>query len=131
MKNRNLNMLVKASVLSNRFAISFFSCFIMLETILVLISLEIIIPLKSNIENNVNNHIVCRELDAKFNENKSSDEIEESIAEIKSLEHVVDMYQSPEQIITTEKSGSLFNEYKLSYVHSGFDLKITSGRNFD
>ncbi|MDD6434232.1 MAG: ABC transporter permease [Ruminococcus bromii] len=131
MKNRNLNMLVKASVLSNKLAISFFSCFVMLETILVLISLGIIIPLKSNIENNVNNHIVCRELDAKFNENQSNDEIEESIAKIKSLEHVVDMYPLPEQIIATEESGSLFSEYKLSYVHNGFDLKITSGRGFE
>lgn len=131
MKNRNLNMLVKASVLSNKLAIPFFSCFVMLETILVLISLGIIIPLKSNIENNVNNHIVCRELDAKFNENQSNDEIEESVAKIKSLEHVVDMYPLPEQIIATEESGSLFSEYKLSYVHNGFDLKITSGRKFD
>lgn len=131
MKNRNLNMLVKASMLSNKLAVSFFSCFVMLETILVLISLGIIIPLKSNIENNVNNHIVCRELDAKFNDNQPSDEINESIAKIKDLEHVIDMYPSPEQIIATEKSGSLFSEYKLSYVHNGFELKITSGRAFD
>lgn len=46
MKNKKLGMLVKASILSRKGATIFFGCFMVIATILVLVSAGAVIPLK-------------------------------------------------------------------------------------
>lgn len=46
MKNRNLNMLLKSSVASNKLSTVLYCVFIIFSTVLILISVSIAIPLK-------------------------------------------------------------------------------------
>ena len=131
MKNKNLNMLIKASVSSKKLSVVFFSLFTMLSTVLILISVGIILPLRSNIENNLNNHILNRELIAEFNEKTSDDDIDEMMSEVDKIEYVTDIYRTPASLTVFEESGILHSDYTLGYIHSGFTPTITSGRCFN
>lgn len=129
--NKNLNMLIRSYVSSEKLTVSFYCIFTTLATILVLISVGIISPLKYNIDNKINNHILNRELTAQFGKNMSDDDINDVIINVKNTEHVVDMYQVPAPLAVSEESGVLFSEYNLSYIHRGFTPTITNGKIFD
>lgn len=131
MNNKNLNMLIRSYVSSEKLTVSFYCIFTTLATILVLISVGIISPLKYNIDNKINNHILNREITAQFGKNMSDDEINDVIINVKNTEHVVDMYQVPAPLAVSEESGVLFSEYNLSYIHRGFTPTITNGKIFD
>mgnify|MGYP000311534988 FL=1 len=130
MKNKKLGMLVKASILSRKGATIFFCCFMVIATILVLVSAGAVMPLKNNIDQNINNHILNRELNFEINENTPQNEIDDTISSIKSIEHITSVYNVPAELDVSETSGVLFSAYTLSYVHEGYNLKITSGRAF-
>lgn len=130
MKNKKLGMLVKASILSRKGATIFFCCFMVIATILVLVSAGAVMPLKNNIDQNINNHILNRELNFEINENTPQNEIDDTILSIKSIEHITNVYNVPAELDVKETSGVLFSDYTLSYVHEGYNLKITSGRAF-
>lgn len=130
MKNKKLGMLVKASILSRKGATIFFCCFMVIATILVLVSAGAVMPLKNNIDQNINNHILNRELNFEINENTPQNEIDDTILSIKSIEHITSVYNVPAELDVSETSGVLFSAYTLSYVHEGYNLKITSGRAF-
>ena len=130
MKNKKLDMLVKASILSRKGATIFFCCFMVIATILVLVSAGAVTPLKNNIDQNINNHILNRELNFEINENTPQNEIDDTILSIKSIEHITSVYNVPAELDVSETSGVLFSAYTLSYVHEGYNLKITSGRAF-
>lgn len=129
--NKNLNMLIRSYVSSEKLTVSFYCIFTTIATILVLISVGIISPLKYNIDNKINNHILNRELTAQFGKNMSDDDINDVIINVKNTEHVVDMYQVPAPLAVSEESGVLFSEYNLSYIHRGFTPTITNGKIFD
>lgn len=130
MKNKKLGMLVKASILSRKGATIFFCCFMVIATILVLVSAGAVMPLRNNIDQNINNHILNRELNFEINENTPQNEIDDTISSIKSIEHITNVYNVPAELDVKETSGVLFSDYTLSYVHEGYNLKITSGRAF-
>ena len=108
----------------------FFCCFMVIATILVLVSAGAVTPLKNNIDQNINNHILNRELNFEINENTPQNEIDDTILSIKSIEHITSVYNVPAELDVSETSGVLFSAYTLSYVHEGYNLKITSGRAF-
>lgn len=123
MKNKKLGMLVKASILSRKGATIFFCCFMVIATILVLVSAGAVMPLKNNIDQNINNHILNRELNFEINENTPQNEIDDTILSIKSIEHITSVYNVPAELDVSETSGVLFSAYTLSYVHEGYNLK--------
>ena len=102
--NKNLNMLIRSYVSSEKLTVSFYCIFTTIATILVLISVGIISPLKYNIDNKINNHILNRELTAQFGKNMSDDDINDVIINVKNTEHVVDMYQVPAPLAVSEES---------------------------
>lgn len=131
MKNKKLNMLIKASVASGKLRTAFFCLFILLSTILIFLSLEIISPMKDNIDNKINNHISKRELITYFSDKITDEEIQQKVTEIQGIEHVSEVYRMPSSLMVKENSGLLFDDYSLSFLHIGCTAKITSGRAFD
>ena len=78
MKNRNLNMLLKSSVASNKLSTALYCIFIIFSTVLILISVSIAFPLKANIEEKINNHISNRELVTEFKADASDELIKQT-----------------------------------------------------
>lgn len=130
MKSKNLNMLIKASVSSKKLSVVFFSLFTVLSTMLIMISVGIIFPLSDNIENNLNNHILNRELVAEFSKNTTDKDIDEIVSEIEKFEYVTDIYQTPASFNVFEESGVFYSEHTLGYIHSGFTPSVIAGRVF-
>ena len=95
MKNRNLNMLLKSSVSSNKLSTVLYCVFIIFSTVLILISVSIAFPLKANIEEKINNHISNRELVTEFKADAPDELIKKNIDEIKKVEHVEKVYKMP------------------------------------
>lgn len=131
MKNRNLNMLLKSSVASNKLSTVLYCIFIIFSTVLILISVSIAFPLKTNIEEKINNHISNRELVTEFKADASDELIKQNIDEIKKLEHVEEVYKMPSLLGVFETSGALYDGYSLGFIHTGSEAIITSGRAFD
>lgn len=131
MKNRNLNMLLKSSVASNKLSTTLYCIFIIFSTVLILISVSIAFPLKANIEEKINNHISNRELITEFKADASDELIKQNIDEIKKLEHVEEVYKMPALLGVSETSGALHDGYSLGFIHTGSEAVITSGRAFD
>lgn len=131
MKNRNLNMLLKSSIASNRLSTALYCIFIIFSTVLILISVSIAFPLKTNIEEKINNHISNRELVTEFKADSSDVLIKQNIDEIKKLEHVEEVYKMPSLLAVSETSGTLHDGYSLGFIHTGSEAVITSGRAFD
>lgn len=131
MKNKKLNMLIKASVVSGKLRTGFFCLFTLLSTVLIFLSLEIISPMKNNIDNKINNHISKRELITYFSDKITDEEIQQKVTEIQGIEHVSEVYRMPSSLMVKENSGLLFDDYSLSFLHIGCTAKITSGRAFD
>lgn len=131
MKNRNLNMLLKSSVASNKLSTTLYCIFIIFSTVLILISVSIAFPLKANIEEKINNHISNRELITEFKADASDELIKQNIGEIKKLEHVEEVYKMPALLGVSETSGALHDGYSLGFIHTGSEAIITSGRAFD
>ena len=131
MKNRNLNMLLKSSVASNKLSTVLYCVFIIFSTVLILISVSIAIPLKANIEEKINNHISNRELVTEFKADAPDELIKKNIDEIKKVEHVEKVYKMPALLGVSETSGTLHDGYSLGFIHTGSEAVITSGRAFD
>lgn len=131
MKNRNLNMLLKSSVASNKLSTVLYCVFIIFSTVLILISVSIAFPLKTNIEEKINNHISNRELVTEFKADAPDELIKQNIDEIKKLEHVEEVYKMPSLLGVSETSGALHDGYSLGFIHTGSEAVITSGRAFD
>ena len=75
MKNKNLNMLLKTSILSNKLLSVIYCLFVVVSTILILITISITMPLSENINSKVRNHISTLEAVIEFNENCKYDYI--------------------------------------------------------
>ncbi|MGN1432989.1 MAG: FtsX-like permease family protein [Ruminococcus sp.] len=131
MKNRNLNMLLKSSVASNKLSTVLYCIFIIFSTVLILVSVSIAFPLKANIEEKINNHISHRELVTEFKADVSDELIKQNIDEIKKVEHVETVYRMPALLGVTETSGELHEGYSFGFIHTGSEAVITSGRAFD
>ena len=131
MKNRNLNMLLKSSVASNKLSTVLYCVFIIFSTVLILISVSIAFPLKANIEEKINNHISNRELVTEFKADAPDELIKKNIDEIKKVEHVEKVYKMPALLGVSETSGTLHDGYSLGFIHTGSEAVITSGRAFD
>lgn len=131
MKNRNLNMLLKSSVASNKLSTVLYCAFLIFSTVLILISVSIAFPLKANIEEKINNHICNRELVTEFKADASDELIKQNIDEIKKLEHVEKVYKMPALLGVSETSGELHDGYSFGFIHTGSEAVITSGRAFD
>ena len=131
MKNRNLNILLKSSVASNKLSTVLYCVFIIFSTVLILISVSIAFPLKANIEEKINNHISNRELVTEFKADAPDELIKKNIDEIKKVEHVEKVYKMPALLGVSETSGTLHDGYSLGFIHTGSEAVITSGRAFD
>ncbi|MGN0502757.1 MAG: ABC transporter permease [Ruminococcus sp.] len=131
MKNRNLNMLLKSSVASNKLSAFLYCIFIIFSTVLILLSVSIAFPLKANIEEKINNHISNRELVTEFKADVPDELIKQNIDEIKKVEHVETVYRMPALLGVTETSGELHDGYSFGFIHTGSEAIITSGRAFD
>lgn len=131
MKNRNLNMILKSSVASNKLSTFLYCIFIIFSTVLILISVSIAFPLKANIEEKINNHISNRELVTEFKADASDELIKQNIDEIKKVEHVEKVYKMPALLGVSETSGELHDGYSFGFIHTGSEAVITSGRAFD
>ena len=131
MKNRNLNILLKSSVASNKLSTVLYCVFIIFSTVLILISVSIAFPLKANIEEKINNHISNRELVTEFKADAPDDLIKQNIDEIKKVEHVEKVYKMPALLGVSETSGTLHDGYSFGFIHTGSEAVITSGRAFD
>lgn len=131
MKNRNLNMLLKSSVASNKLSTVLYCIFIIFSTVLILISVSIAFPLKANIEEKINNHISNRELVTEFKADAPDELIKQNIDEIKKVEHVEKVYKMPALLGVSETSGELRDGYSFGFIHTGSEAVITSGRAFD
>ncbi len=131
MKIRNFVMLIKASAASRKLSTGLYILFMAVSAILILLSVSIIFPLGSNIENKINNHVYNREISVSYSSNTDEEYIESDLSRIKSIEHVTDVYLSPADLDANELTGVLADTYCLSYLHSGYVPNITSGRSFD
>ncbi len=130
MKNKNLNLLVKSSILSRKLVSGFYLFFVMLSAVLILLSVSLVFPLSDNIENKINNHISNREIIIDFPQDKTDDEIKGDIEKIKNIEHIEVVYPIPSSLSVSEQSGILFDKYTLNDVHKGYTLNVTSGKAF-
>lgn len=130
MKNKNLNMLLKTSILSNKLLSVIYCLFVVVSTILILITISITMPLSENINSKVRNHISNREAVIEFNENCKNDYITESIDEMKGMEHIKAVYRMSPQLTVTEQTGVLNDNYKFDFIHTGSNPVITQGRTF-
>lgn len=84
MKNKNSVCLLKPQFFHEKVQ-QYFCCFMVIATILVLVSAGAVMPLKNNIDQNINNHILNRELNFEINENTPQNEIDDTILSIKAL----------------------------------------------
>lgn len=130
MKNKNLNMLVKASLKSDKLSIYLFSLFTILSTVLVLVTICIMFPFGDNIENKINNHIFNRELTLSYSQNIEKSDIKDELTQIKKFEYVKDIYERPWSVYAYDNSNTLNDSYNLEFLHKGYCPVITSGRNF-
>lgn len=130
MKNKNLNILIKSSIKSEKISLSLFSLFTILSITLVMILVCIIFPFSNNIENKINNHIVNRELTLTYNKETDNEEIKCDFQQIKNLDYVDNIYLKPQSVYVNENSGILKDSYTLDCLHTGYETIITSGRNF-
>ncbi len=128
MKNKKLNLLIKSSIISEKFPLLFYSLFIIISTVLLSISISIVIPLENNIDEKINNHILNREITVSFPKNLSNKDITQKINEIKNIKDVDYVYEIPAAIDTNEQSGVLYDDYKFNFIHKGFPLSVSSGR---
>lgn len=124
-------MIIKASVKARKFSKIIFCLFIILSTVLVTDSVSLIFSMGSNIQNNINNHFLNRELTMEFPYGTSQEDIDEIIGKIENIDHVSKVYRQPEVVSATEKSGELNGVYSLAYLHYDLNPKITDGRLFE
>lgn len=130
MKNKNMNMLIKASLKSDKLRSAMYCSFVIISTILILTSMSIINPLWNSINVKLNNHILNKEIVATFSSDYSKKDIEANIKKIKKEKYVKSVYRSPGKLSVFEQTGILFNQYNLSYIHKFFSPKIVDGRCF-
>lgn len=131
MKNKNLNMLLKTSIFSNKFLSVIYCTFVVISTVLILVTIGIILPLSSNITGKISNHVSNREAIIEFDEHYNNDYITQAIDEIKGMEHIDAVYRMPAQLSVVEQSGTLKDNYKFGFIHTGSKAIITCGRAFD
>lgn len=127
---KKLNILVKASLKSNVLLSCFFSLFVALSAVLVLLSLSIIIPLRSNIDSNIINHVTNREIIDQYSKNAPAELPDEDIAEFKKLDHVVTAYELPSEVSMEDTSGFYTDGVTLGFFYDGSDVELKKGRYF-
>jgi ABC-type antimicrobial peptide transport system permease subunit len=130
MKNKNLNMLIKASVKTRKFSSGLFMFFIILATTLIFISVGIVAPLWYNIDTKINNHILNREVTLDYSPKISDEDIKADLKFLKSDEHIIDIYMTPKELSVTDGSGALASNYTVNYVHKYYTPEMAAGRAF-
>lgn len=130
MKNRNLNMLIRASVKTRKFTVRLFSCFVLLSVVLILVTVEILVPLGKNIDEKINHHLSRREICVDYPYDYPPEGIEEGLERIENTEFVKDVYRIPAGMSLFEQSGVLFSSYRLEFLHKECTPKIIAGRCF-
>lgn len=131
MKTKNFYMLIKASASSHKLSTGLFCFFVVISTALILMSVEMIFPLQSNIENKINNHVINRELTINFLSNTSQQDIDSDIEKINNIDNVTGVYLKPATLTAKDKSGELKGESTIDFLHNGYTPIITSGRAFE
>lgn len=118
--------LARASIKRYKTRSVVFMLFAMFCAACVLLTVSIIIPLWSNMENKVNSHPYNLELTAEMSETGES--LDNKLSEIESLEHVVSVYKSCFDAQLFGTSQELNDMFTLSYFHNDYTPVITSGR---
>lgn len=131
MKLAKLNILIKSSVKTRKLSSAFFCIFVILSTVLMLLSIGLILPMTDNVVNKINNHISRRELETDFTDNIPDDYIESKITKLKENQYVTDVYKIPSKLTFSDSSKTLSSQYTLAFVHIESSPLITSGRTFD
>ena len=131
MKLAKLNILIKSSVKTRKLSSAFFCIFVILSTVLMLLSIGLILPMTDNVVNKINNHISRRELETDFTDNIPDDYIESKITKLKENQYVTDVYKIPSKLTFSDSSKTLSSQYTLAFVHNESSPLITSGRTFD
>ncbi len=131
MKNKNLFVIVKASVKARKVSAVMFCLFVVISFVLVFTAIGTVIPLRNNIDAKINNHILNRELVADFSEKLSDDKLNSSVEDIKGIDGVEDVYRMPAKLTVAEQSGVLYSMYELGWVHKYFEPEIVGGRAFE
>lgn len=131
MKNKNLNMLFKSSICSNKLLSVIYCAFVVISTVLIIVTISITLPLNENITDKVSNHVSNREAIIEFAEHYNNDYIPQAIDEIKGKKHIEAVYRMPAQLSVVEQSGALKDNYKFGFIHTGSKAIITCGRAFD
>lgn len=131
MKLAKLNILIKSSVKTRKLSSAFFCIFVILSTVLMLLSIGLILPMTDNVVNKINNHISRRELETDFTDNIPDDYIESKITKLKENQYVTDVYKIPSKLTFSDSSKTLSSQYTLAFVYNESSPLITSGRTFD
>lgn len=127
MKLAKLNILIKSSVKTRKLSSAFFCIFVILSTVLMLLSIGLILPMTDNVVNKINNHISRRELETDFTDNIPDDYIESKITKLKENQYVTDVYKIPSKLTFSDSSKTLSSQYTLAFVHNESSPLITSG----
>ena len=130
MKNKNLNLIVKASIKSDILSSILFCVFLIISFTLVAIAVGTMIPLGNNIEIKINQHIINREINVQFPQNSTDKNRQATIEKILNIENVVDIYEMPTKIPVNETGGVLSDNYELGWLHRYYIPQITGGRAF-
>lgn len=100
--------------------------FIVLASVLIMAALSVIIPLRNNIAERIDNHITSRELHIQFAYNVDKETISDICKEISAVEHVSKVYRDIYPTNMTDSDGA---PIVLNAPHLGADLEIIAGRN--
>lgn len=129
--NHRFGMLVKASVKSHKLQVVFYSLFIIFSTVLLNDLAGLILPMHSNLEKRIHNHISNREIIVEFPEDTDEQWMEGQLAGIRELEHAASVYRMPAVIPVQSADGALGDTYNLNFIHNGQTVTVISGRRFD
>lgn len=131
MKNKGLNSIIKASLMSNKALSAMFCFFVIISFVLIILSVGVIVPLGVNIETKLNRHIINREINIEMSEVVSEEEKARRLNEISQLEGVTDYYESPFTVGVEEENGLLGEGFELDFIHKHFTLTVVQGRAFE
>lgn len=128
MKFSSLLLLIRASINKNKAKNIFFALFLTLCVVVTTLTVATTIPLWDNVENKINNHIYYRTCVINF-DNEAV--MEQKMPKISELEHIVEIYDQPEDVKAYETTGIFENELTLTSPVHGANPIITSGRNIE
>lgn len=133
MKLSGLILLVKASIKKNKVKNILFAILLVIAVFFTTLTVSVAIPLWNNVENKINNHIYNRSPAMFFDGDKYSTEeqINDKLAEIKALPHVVSVYKNQKPVEAMEKNGVIESQITLNYLLKDASPLITKGRALD